>query len=63
MIAETCVAHDRAHVREVEVDQPGIVIRSQMPWHALAQDVVRDPERVEHRRRALEHLEQPVVRE
>ena len=31
--------------------------------HALAKHVVGDPERVDHRGRAVEHLEQPVVRD
>src|SRR4051794_6855297 len=58
-----CVAHDRAHVCEIEVDEAGHRDEVADALHALAQDVVGDAKRVEHRRRALEHLEQPVVRD
>ena len=55
--------HDRAHVGEVEVDQAGQRDQIADALHALAQDVVGDLERVEHRGRLVEHLEQPVVRD
>ena len=57
------VLHDRAHVGEVEVDQAGHRDQVADALDALAQHVVGDPERVEHRRRLVEHLEQPVVRD
>ena len=40
-----------------------MVMKVADPLHSLSQDVVGDPERVDHRRRAVEHLEQPVVRD
>ena len=57
------VGHDRAHVGEVEVDQAGHRDQVADALHALAEDVVGDPERVDHRGRAVEHLEQAVVRD
>ena len=57
------VAHDRPHVGEVEVDETGHGDQVADPLHALAQHVVRDAERLEHRRRAVEHLEQAIVRD
>ena len=55
------VAHDRAHVGEVEVDEAGHGDQVGDPLDALAQDVVGHPERVDDRRALLDHLEQPVV--
>ena len=57
------VGHDRPHVGEVEVDQAGHRDQVADPLDALAKDVVGDPEGVEHRGRAVEHLEQLVVRD
>ena len=57
------VRHDRAHVGEVEVDQAGHRDQVADALHALPEHVVGDLERVDHRRRAVEHLEQPVVRD
>ena len=57
------VRHDRAHVGEVEVDQAGVRDQVADALDAVAQHVVGDPERVEHRGRLVEHLEQPVVRD
>ena len=57
------VLHDRAHVGEVEVDQAGHRDQVADALDALAEHVVGDPERVEHRRRLVEHLEQPLVRD
>jgi hypothetical protein len=54
------VAHDRADVGEVEVDDPGHGDQSAIPGH-LAQDVVDHPERVGERRPLLDHPQQPVV--
>jgi len=49
---------------EVEVDQGrAIVIRSVMPCTPWRSNVVGDLERVEHRGRTVEHLEQAVVRD
>ena len=56
-----CVAHDRADVREVEVHEPGDGDQVGDALHALAEDVVGHPERLEDRGRLLDHLEQPVV--
>ena len=53
--------HDRAHVGEVEVDQPRQRDQVRDALDALAQDVVGDAERLDHRGVALEHGEQPVV--
>ena len=55
------VAHDRAHVREVEVDQAGQRDQVGDALHALAQHVVGDAERVHHRGALLEHRQQAVV--
>ena len=55
------VAHDRAHVGEVEVDEAGHGDQVGDPLDALAEDVVGHPERVDDRRLLLDHLEQPVV--
>ena len=55
------VAHDRAHVGEVEVDEPRHGDQVGDPLHALAEDVVGHPERLEDRSRLLDHLQQPVV--
>ena len=57
------VAHDRAHVGEVEVDQARRRDQVADALHALAQDVVGDAERVDHRRAPVEHGQQPVVRD
>ena len=57
------VLHDRADVGEVEVDQAGKRDQVGDPLDALAKDVVGDLERVEHRGRLVEHLEQPRVRD
>ena len=57
------VGHDRPDVREVEVDEPRHRDEVGNALDTLAEDVVGDLERVEHRRRFLEHLEQPVVRD
>jgi hypothetical protein len=55
------LAHDRAHVGEVEVDQAGHGDEVGDALHALAQNVVGDPERVDDRRALLDHLQQAVV--
>ncbi len=55
------VAHDRAHVGEVEVDEPGHRDQVGDALDALAEDVVGHPERVDDRRVLLDDLEQPVV--
>ena len=57
------VAHDRAHVREVEVDQPGHRDQVGDALDALAQHVVGDAEGVDDRGALLDDLEQPVVRD
>ena len=57
------VRHDRAHVGEVEVDQARVRDQVADALDAVAQDVVGDAERVEHRGRLVEHLEQAVVRD
>ena len=57
------VLHDRPHVGEVEVDQPGHGDDVADALDALAQDVVDDPERVEDRRVLLDDVAQPVVRD
>ena len=59
--AEPGVAHDRAHVGEVEVDEAGHGDQVGDALDALAEDVVRHPERLDDRRLLLDHLEQPVV--
>ena len=56
-----CVAHDRADVGEVEVDEPGLGDQIGDALHALAQDVVGHPERVDDGCLPLDHLEQAVV--
>ena len=63
MSAEPAFGHDGAHVREVEVDEARHRDQVADALDALAQHVVGDPEGVEHRRRAVEHLEQAVVRD
>ena len=55
--------HDRADVGEVEVDEARERDQVADALDSLAEDVVGDAERVEHRRRAVEHLEEPVVRD
>ena len=55
------VAHDRAHVREVEVDEARDGDEVGDALDALAQDVVHHAERLGHRGRALDDLEQAVV--
>ena len=55
------VAHDRAHVGEVEVDEPRDGDQVGDALHALAEDVVGHPERLGHRRPLLDDLQQPVV--
>ena len=59
--AEPGVAHDRADVGEVEVDDAGHGDQVGDPLHALAKDVIGHLERVRERRLLLDHLEQPVV--
>jgi hypothetical protein len=55
------VAHDRANVGEVEVDDPGHGDQIRDPLHALTEDVVRHPKRVRQRRLLLDDLQQAVV--
>jgi hypothetical protein len=55
------LSHDRPHVGEVEVDQARDGDQVGDPLHALAENVVRDPERLGDGRPLLDHLEQPVV--
>ena len=55
------LAHDRAHVREVEVDQPRERHEVRDPLHALAQHVVGHAEGLHHRSLLVEHRQQPVV--
>ena len=55
------VAHDRAHVGEVEVDDAGDGDQVGDPLDALAQDVVGELERLGERRLLLDHLQQSVV--
>ena len=50
------LAHDRPHVREVEVDEPGDGDEVGDALHALAEDVVDHPERLGHGRVALDDL-------
>ena len=57
------VAHDRAHVGEVEVDQAGQRDEVGDALHALAQHVVGDAEGVDHRGLLVEHRQQAVVRD
>ena len=57
------VAHDRAHVGEVEVDQAGHRDQVGDALHALAQDVVGLAEGVEDGGAALDHRQQPLVRD
>ncbi len=54
--------HDRAHVREVEVDQAWQRHQVRDALDALTQDVIGHAEGVDHRRVALEHCQQAVVR-
>ena len=56
-------ADDRAHVGEVQVDEPGQRDEVADPLHALAQQVVADLEGVDHAGAALEHGHQAVVRD
>ena len=56
------VGHDRPHVGEVEVDQAGQRDQVGDALDALAQHVVGDAERLDHRRLLVEHRQQPVVR-
>ena len=55
------VGHDRAHVGEVEVDQARERDQVRDALDALAQHVVGDAERLDHRRLLVEHRQQPVV--
>jgi hypothetical protein len=55
------VAHDRPNVREVEVDEARDGDQVGDALDALPQDVVGHPERLEDRRRLLDHLQEPVV--
>src|SRR5438270_726823 len=55
------VAHDRADVGEVEVHEAGHGDQVGDALDALAEDVVRHAERVDHRRALLHHLKQAVV--
>ena len=55
------VAHDRADVGEVEVDDAGHGDQVGDALHALAKDVVGHLERVRERSLLLDHLEQAVV--
>ena len=57
------VVHDRLHVGEVEVDQPGDRDDVADPLDALAQDVVDDAEGVEDRRVLLDDVAEAVVRD
>src|SRR5215207_6464313 len=57
------VLHHRPYVGEIQVDQAGHRDQVADALDALSQDVVRDPESVEHRGRTVEHLEQTVVRD
>ena len=57
------VAHDRAHVREVEVDQARHRDQVGDALHALAQHVVGDAERVDDRGVLADDLQQLVVRD
>ncbi len=57
------VLHHRAHVGEVEVDEARRRDQVADALDALPEDVVGDLEGVDHRRRAVEHLEQAVVRD
>ena len=53
--------HDRAHVREVEIDQAGHGDEVGDPLYALAQDVVRHAEGVEDGGRLLGYFQQAVI--
>jgi hypothetical protein len=53
--------HHRAHVGEVQVDEPGHHDDVADPLHGLAQDVVGEAEGVGDRRVAGHGLQQPVV--
>src|SRR6476659_6742099 len=55
------LAHDRPHVREVEVDESRDGDQVGDALHALAQDVVGHAERVDDRGLLFDHLKQPVV--
>ncbi len=53
----TGIGHDRAHIGEVEVDQPRHRDQVADALHALPEHVVGDLERVDHGRRAVENLQ------
>ena len=53
--------HDRLHVGEVEVDQPGHENQIRNPLNRLPQHVVGRRERVGQRRRAIDDRQQPLV--
>jgi hypothetical protein len=55
------LGHDRPHVGEVEVDDAGHRDQVGDALHALAEDVVGYPKRLDDRRPLLDHLEQTVV--
>src|SRR6478672_11931335 len=55
------LAHDRPHVGEVEVDEAGDGDQVGDPLHALSEHVVGEPKCLDHRRLALDDLEQAVV--
>ena len=55
--------HDRLHVGEVEVDQPGHEDQIRNPLNRLPQHIVGRRERLGHRRRAVDDRQQPLVRE
>ena len=57
----TGVAHDRPDVGEVQVHEAGLRDQVGDPLHALSEDVVRHPERLDDRGLTLDDLQQPVV--
>src|SRR5215207_5468060 len=59
----TRLGHDRPDVGEVEVDEARQRDQVGDALHALAQDVVRHPEGVDHRSGLVEHREQARVRD
>ncbi len=56
-----CIPHDRAHVREVEVDETRDGDEIGDALDALPEDVVDHAEGLRHRRRRLDDLKQPLV--
>ncbi len=56
------VGHDRLDVREVQVDQAGLGDQVRNALDTLAEDVVSEPEGVDHRHLGVAQCEQAIVR-